>query len=288
MAQAAQSAPALPLNTVHELPLDQIEPDKNQVRKEFIEDELDALAESIKNDGQLQPIHITKGKPGKYKIVDGERRWRALKKLSEQTKTDTPRGQAIPFSKIKAIYLEEEKPILGILANIARNNYNPMEMADAISIVGKELGEDPKDQDIANKIGKARSTVVEYKSLLKLPNYIQDKARLDSCVPLRKLIKLAASKKMNEAEKIVEYDKLHGKYASDRDKAKEKKAPKKPAHTKDTRSVIAVRKKLDEIKSTLVKVAFTENTDAAEKRNLLNSLQEIITAATEVHQRLSH
>ena len=55
---------------IHEIPLVQVEPDKDQLRKEFREDELEALTESIRNEGQIQPIIITKGKGAKYKIKE--------------------------------------------------------------------------------------------------------------------------------------------------------------------------------------------------------------------------
>lgn len=271
---------------IHEIPLDQIEPDTSQLRKEFREDELEALAETIKNDGQIQPILVTKGKDGKYKIVDGERRWRALNKLADQAKNTTESRSERP-STIKAIYVEEENQLLSILGNIVRNNYNPMETADAIALIKRTLGKDAKDDAVAKRIGKSRSIIVEYNSLLTLPKKIQQQAREDSCVPFRKLKVLAADKKKPDLEKIAEYEMLHKKYVEKREKDKQKKAKGKPLHTMETRSVSSIRKKLEGMKSALDSVKFSDKVDKSEKNNFMKSLQEIIDTANTTLKRLS-
>ena len=267
---------------IHEIPLGRIEQDKKQPRKEFKEDE---LAESIKTNGQIQPILITKGNADKYKIVDGERRWRALNKLVEQVKDDAKLVKK--FSSIRAIYVEEDNQLSGIVGNIARNSYNPMETADAFELLKILLGKDAKDDDVGKHVGKSRSLVAEYNSLLKLPKKIQEKARLDSCVPFRKLKVLAADKKMQESDKIVEYDKLHEEYTQKRGQDKQKKTDGKQPQTRETRSVVAVRKKLDEMKSALDGVRFGGKVDKGERDNLMKSLQAIIDTAEATIQRLS-
>ena len=271
MSQVTSNA-SLSSDKIHEIPLDQIERDEGQLRKEFKPDELEALAESIKNEGQIQPILVTKGKDGKYKIVDGERRWRAFNRLVEQAQADTE-----PLSTIKAIYVEEENQLVSIIGNIVRNNYNPMETADAIALIKKALGDDVKDIEIAKRIGKGRTTIVEYISLLKLPKEIQEKARKDSCVPHRRLVVLARDKKKSPQVKIAEYDKLHKKYEAEREK--EKKSNSKSLQNMETRSVVAVWKKLEDMKTLLEGVKFTDKVDKKEKDVFKKSLQEIIDTA---------
>jgi ParB family chromosome partitioning protein len=249
MTQETQQTPEFSTDEIRSIPIDLIEPDKNQLRKEFREDELEALAKTIEKDGQIQPILVTKGKAGKYKIVDGERRWRAFKKLVDQAKADTE-SQIEPPSTIKAIYVEEENQLVSILGNIARNSYNPMELAYAIALITERLGTDATDDDVAGRIGKSRTIVVEYNSLLKLPEKIREKARKNSCVPFNRLKALAASKTPPD-EKIKAYEELHKKYSVE--KQKSDKDDSRPNSNRETRSVIAIRKKLDTMKDVWVK-----------------------------------
>jgi ParB family chromosome partitioning protein len=285
MSKESQNGLVFSESEVREIPLDQIEPDKKQLRKEFKQDELEALAESIKENGLIQPILVTTGKGGKYQIVDGERRWRAHTMLARQAAADSESPER-PIKTIRAIYVDGDSQLLGILGNIARNSYNAMETADALALVKKMLGEAATDSDVAKHIGRSRTIVVEYNSLTKLPKKIQDKARLDSCVPFNKLKSLAAKRKLSEDEKIAAYEELHKKYSASKDEPP-KKADKKAQSTRETRSVVAVRKKLDSMKDTLSELQISENVDPQEKDNLLKSLQEIIDAAQSVQQKMT-
>ena len=67
-------------NGIVDLKINSVEPNKDQPRKSFDAEKIDALAESIKEHGLIQPIIVTEEKSGMYKIVAGERRWRAAKK----------------------------------------------------------------------------------------------------------------------------------------------------------------------------------------------------------------
>lgn len=284
MSKESQNGLVFSESEVREIPLDQIEPDKKQLRKEFKPDELEALAESIKENGLIQPILVTTGKDGKYQIVDGERRWKAHTMLAKQAAADSESPEE-PIKTIRAIYVDGDSQLLGILGNIARNSYNAMETADALALVKRILGENATDGDVAKHIGRSRTIVVEYNSLTKLPKKIQDKARRDSCVPFNKLKSLAA-KKLSEEEKIVAYEGLHKKYSTPKDKSP-KKDDKKPQSSRETRSVVAVRKKLDIMKEALSELQFSEEVDPQEKDNLLKSLQEIIDAAQSVQQKMT-
>lgn len=281
MTKESQHPLAFPKNEIRDIPLDQIEPDKDQIRKEFDRISMDALEESIKAEGLKYPIIVTAGEDGKYRIVDGERRWRAHKMLVKSSKKR--------FATIRAIFENDESQLLGILGNIARSSYNPMETADAYALIKKILGQDGKDvkdEDVAKYVGKSRSIVVEYNSLLKLPKEIQERARKHSCVPFNKLKKLAANPKMSDEEKIAAYDDLWDKYTDTQSHEPEEQDDKQP-QSRETRSVIAVRKKLDTMKEALGGVQFTDKVDGQEKENFLKSLQEIIETAQAVQQKLS-
>ena len=285
MSKETQNDLVFPESEVREIPLGQIEADKKQLRKEFKQDELDALAESIKKNGLIQPILVTTGKGGKYQIVDGERRWRAHTMLAEQATADSE-SPAKPITTIRAIYVDGDSQLLGILGNIARNSYNAMETADALALVKKILGDDATDAEVAKRVGRSRTIVVEYKSLAKLPKKIQDMARQNSCVPFNKLKSLAAKKKLSDAEKIAEYETLHKKHSAPKNVSPQK-TDKKPESNRETRSVAAVRKKLDTMKDALGGLQFSEKVDSKEKDNLLKSLQEIIDTAQAVQQKLN-
>ena len=287
MSQAPQTDSLLSdKNKIHEIPLDKVEPDKDQLRKEFRDDEIKALAETIKSDGQIQPILVTKGKDGKYKIVDGERRWRAFNLLAKQT--DLNESQSEPPLTIKAIYVEQDNKLLGILGNILRNSYNPMETADAIALVRNQLGKNVSDEDVAKRIGKSRSLIAEYKSLLNLPKEIQEKARKNSYVPFRKLKTLAPDNEKTSKQKIAEYDKLHEKYEILWliKTGKEKKAKSENPKKMDVRKAFAVQKKLEGVKSIIKDFSFGKEVEKADRDNFKASLQELIDAANAALQKL--
>lgn len=269
---------------IKEIPFDQIEADKNQLRKEFKEDELEALAESIKNDGQIQPILITQGEGGKYKIVDGERRWRACKALAEQAKADTESQTEITCT-IRAIYVDGDNQRLGILGNIVRNSYNPMETADALSALKALLGKEATDADVGKYTGKSRSLITEYFSLLKLPKEIQDKARNNSCVPFNKLKALAA-KKIPSDDKIIDYEALHVKYSTDK---KPKKDDIKQRQSKYTRKLVDLRKKVVGINTALVGIKLDKITKAEEsvKKDFIESLESAKKTVENLIKQLS-
>ena len=258
---------------VHSIRLEDLEKGDGQVREEFKPDELKALTESIKARGQVQPILITKGNNKPYQIVDGERRWKAYKKIAEQAKIDENTDLETKFSTIKAIYVEGDNKLLGILGNIARDDYNPMEMADALSFLKKSLGKDATDADVGKLTDKSRSLVTEYLSLLKLPKKIKSDAIKDSCVPFNKLKILAASEG-SEAEKLDKYKELHKKYST------AKKATKEASQTMPNRRATAVYTRINKINETLESgdIEF-DKVDDSIKIDLVKSLEATKIAA---------
>ena len=145
---------------VFRVPLDQIELNPNQPRKDFDETALSELAASIKIHDIIQPLTVSAMQNGKYKLIAGERRYRASK---------------IAGLKDVPVYIRQANDSqlleLALLENLQRENLNAIEIA----ISYKRLMDDLEytQEQVAERMGKERSTVTNYIRLLKLPPDIQ-------------------------------------------------------------------------------------------------------------------
>ncbi|MCH8287883.1 MAG: ParB/RepB/Spo0J family partition protein [Candidatus Marinimicrobia bacterium] len=149
---------------VAELLVDQITHNPMQPRQEFDPVALEELAASINENGIVQPITVTK-KDGKYELVAGERRLRAAKLINLRT---------IPVYVIK-VDGDESLLQLSLIENIQREDLNPIDLAEAYS----ELVEHYRlsHSEIADRVGKDRSTVANFLRLLVLPKEVKDSLR---------------------------------------------------------------------------------------------------------------
>ena len=141
------------------LKLSEIVRDDNQPRREFNAEAIEALASSIKEHGILQPIVVTK-EDGHYKIVAGERRWRAAKIAG--------------LTKIPAIIrtLDSQNRLeLSIIENAQREDLNAIELATAYAKLKNQFNLTPKD--IAAKVGKSEASVQTTMRLLNLPEDVK-------------------------------------------------------------------------------------------------------------------
>ena len=137
-----------------------IEPNREQPRKNFAEKELQELAESIKQFGVLQPLLVKKN--GEYyEIIAGERRWRAAKLAGLKE---------VPV--IVREYTEKEIVEIALIENIQRENLNPIEEALAYSRLMTEFN--MKQEELAERVSKNRSTISNAMRLLKLDSKIQE------------------------------------------------------------------------------------------------------------------
>lgn len=137
-----------------------IEPNKNQPRKSFDKEKIEALANSIKENGLIQPIIITPSKGGMYKIVAGERRWRAGKKAG--------------LKEIPAVvrdYSDEQVAEIALIENLQREDLNPIEEALGYKVLLEEFN--LTQELIGKRIGKSRSAVANSLRLLSLEEQIQ-------------------------------------------------------------------------------------------------------------------
>jgi ParB family transcriptional regulator, chromosome partitioning protein len=150
-------APKDDLEELRQIPLDLISPSPHQPRRQFEEDALMALAESIRVRGVLQPVLVRPLAGGAYQLIAGERRWRA----AHATKLEaTP---AIVRHHDDAASLE-----VALIENMARENLNPVEEARACAALVEELG--LTREDVGLRVGRSRVAVSNLIRLLDLPD----------------------------------------------------------------------------------------------------------------------
>jgi ParB family chromosome partitioning protein len=152
--------PAAAAGSTTQIPIDRIETNPFQPRTDFDENALNELAESIRQQGIIQPITVRKMGYDRYQIISGERRFRASKIAGLE---------AIPA--YVRIANDQSMLEMALVENIQRENLNPIEIAISYKRLTDECSLTP-DQ-LATKVGKDRSTVSNYVRLLKLPPKIQ-------------------------------------------------------------------------------------------------------------------
>ncbi|MCR5731567.1 MAG: ParB/RepB/Spo0J family partition protein [Sphaerochaetaceae bacterium] len=147
--------------TVLFVKLDSIKPNENQPRKVFEETALNELADSIRHQGVLQPILVEEYAPGKYSIVAGERRFRAAQ-IAELKEIP------VIVRKFSAV----QKSEVALIENIQRENLNAIEEARAYKDIIEKSG--MSQNELADMVGKNRTTITNSLRLLQLPDTIQD------------------------------------------------------------------------------------------------------------------
>ena len=141
------------------VPINKVEPNKEQPRKHFNEDALLELSESIKQMGIIQPI-VVQDRNSYYEIIAGERRWRAAKQAG--------------LKKIPVIiknYTEQEIVEISLIENIQREDLNPIEEAFAYKRLLEEFN--LKQDEVAERVSKSRTAVTNSIRLLKLNEKVQ-------------------------------------------------------------------------------------------------------------------
>ena len=140
-------------------PIEQIRPNRNQPRKHFAPEKLEELAASIREQGIIQPLVVTK-KDGYFEIIAGERRWRASQKAGLH---EVP---VVIREASDAAVME-----LALIENIQRQDLNAIEEAQAYRSLVEHFN--ISQEDVAKRVGKNRTTVTNALRLLKLPDAIQ-------------------------------------------------------------------------------------------------------------------
>lgn len=147
-------------STINEIALNQIEPNPNQPRRDFDENALQELANSIKEIGIIQPITLHQTSPDKYLIIAGERRWRASQLAG--LKTVPAYIRTLNDASIMEMALVE---------NIQREDLNSIEVALAYQQLME--GEGMTQEKVSQRVGKSRTAVTNTLRLLRLPAQVQ-------------------------------------------------------------------------------------------------------------------
>lgn len=148
------------MSEVVKIKLEDIIPNKSQPRLDFYDESIEGLAESVKENGLLQPISVRR-QGDKFELIAGERRYRA--------------HQLIGKNEIDAIILEksdEESAKLALIENIQRENLNAVETALAMKRIMAD--DNLTQEELAQRLGYKQSTVANKLRLLKLPEYIKN------------------------------------------------------------------------------------------------------------------
>ena len=175
------------------LPIHKVEPNRNQPRQDFDEEELEALSESLAIHGILQPLTVRELDSGYYQIIAGERRWRAARMAGL---TEVP---------VVVIEADDKKAMeLALIENLQRQDLNPVEEALGYQSLMTDFG--LTQEDTAQRVGKSRPAVANALRLLNLSNTILEKVRDGSLSAghARALLSVKSEKKQQEAmQKII-------------------------------------------------------------------------------------
>ncbi|UCH93207.1 MAG: ParB/RepB/Spo0J family partition protein [Candidatus Aminicenantes bacterium] len=143
-----------------EIDIDDIYPNPHQPRKKFSTDKIKELADSLKEEGMIQPVVVYK-EDEKYYLMVGERRWRA--------------AQYLKWSKIPAILKEageDDLIVTALVENIQREDLNAIEIAEGIEVLIQQMG--LTQERAGERLGMNRSTLTNYLRLLKLPEAVKE------------------------------------------------------------------------------------------------------------------
>ena len=174
------------------LPLHRIEPNPDQPRKDFDEEALQELAESISVHGLIQPLTVRETGAGYYQIIAGERRWRACRLAG--------------ISEVPAVVMEadDRKAMeLALIENLQRSDLNPVEEALGYHTLVDDFG--LTQEEVSSQVGKSRSAVANALRLLNLPEKVLQMLRSGSLTAghARAVLTLKTEKKQLEAAQKI-------------------------------------------------------------------------------------
>ena len=174
------------------LPIYKVEPNPDQPRQDFDEEELQALADSITEHGIIQPLTVRELKSGYYQIIAGERRWRA--------------ARIAGLNEVPAVIIEaDDKKVmeLALIENLQRQDLNPVEEALGYRCLMEDHG--LTQEDAAKRVGKSRPAVANALRLLNLNPDLLDMVRNGQLTPghARAILTLKSEKKQMEAARKI-------------------------------------------------------------------------------------
>jgi ParB family chromosome partitioning protein len=228
--QKEEEAPAAAA-PVQTLPVTHLRPNRFQPRTQFDEADLEELAESIRAQGVIQPLVVSPGTDGVYTIIAGERRWRASRRAGLET---------VPVV-VRAVVDDRELLELALVENLQRSDLNPLEEAEAYLALQEKFS--LSQEEIAARVGKARTTVTNSLRLLRLPEEVQELLRGGQLTAgqARPLLALATPE---EQVLLAERAVREGLSARDmeREAAPKEKPKKKPARPVEVNTAAAEEK----------------------------------------------
>lgn len=181
-------------DSISEIRISLLEPNPDQPRKTFDEEQLKVLSESIKKHGMIQPIIVKSENNGFYRIIAGERRWRAAKLCGLTT---------VPV--IVRNYEEQNAAEVALIENLQREDLNPIEEAEGYNYLIEKFG--LTQEQVGEKVGKSRSAIANAIRLLSLSDNLIDMVRrgIISSGHARGLLSIDSETGRQEmAQKIIE------------------------------------------------------------------------------------
>jgi ParB family chromosome partitioning protein len=229
-----QKEEAPPPGPVQSMPVGSLRPNRFQPRTYFDESAIEELAESIRAQGVIQPLVVARNLQGEgYVIVAGERRWRASRRAGLES---------VPVV-VREVADDRELLELALVENLQRSDLNPLEEAEAYQALQEKFS--LSQEEIATRVGKARTTVTNALRLLRLPEEVRDLLRAGhlSAGQARPLLGLATSEEqVTLAERAVR----EGLSARDMERLsgepRAAKQQKKPARTVEVHTAAAEEK----------------------------------------------
>lgn len=228
------------------LPVNEIEPNREQPRKVFDKEKLEALADSIREHGVVQPLIVVKA-DGYYTIVAGERRWRAAKLVGLKE---------VPV--IVRDYTPREVEEIALIENLQRENLNPLEEAAGYRQLMDKFG--LTQEEVSKRMGKSRPAVANSLRLFSLPEDVQkmlEKSEI-SVGHAKVLLGADSQKRMSEAAKEIVQKGLNVRQTEAL--IHQKPAKKKAAPAKDQNIENAIREVCGRIErklGTKVKISYS-------------------------------
>ena len=159
--QPAEAGDAFSSSGMLEVPIEQISPNPYQPRKTFNDASIEELSRSVREHGIIQPLVVTRTGDKKYRLIAGERRFRAAQKA----------GLSKVPVVVKETMADTDVLQVALIENIQREDLNPIEEAYAYHQLHEEFG--LTQEEISKRVGKERSTVANFLRLLKLPDGVK-------------------------------------------------------------------------------------------------------------------
>ena len=150
--------------SIQEIPIGELDPNPDQPRKNFDEETIALLAESVKEQGVLQPLLVVASSNGRYRIIAGERRYRASRMAGLET---------VPCI-VKDLDIVRQMEI-SLIENLQREDLNPVDAARGIRALMQQCGY--TQEKVAQRLGKSRPAVANLVRLLNLPEEVTDMVR---------------------------------------------------------------------------------------------------------------